>query len=71
MTGGAGALLLFGATGDLAHRMLFPSLYNLHKDGLLADSFAILGSGRTATDDTAFRASIDEQLQKFLPPELF
>src|SRR3546814_5841863 len=25
-------LVLFGATGDLAHRMLFPSLYNLHMD---------------------------------------
>ena len=30
-------LLLFGATGDLAHRMLLPSLYGLHADGLLPD----------------------------------
>ena len=29
-------LVLFGATGDLAQRMLFPSLYNLHLDGLFA-----------------------------------
>ena len=28
-------LLLFGATGDLSHRMLLPSLYGLHADGLL------------------------------------
>ena len=30
-----GKLLLFGATGDLAQRMLLPSLYGLHADGLL------------------------------------
>src|SRR3546814_6286527 len=35
-------LVLFGATGDLAQRMLFPSLYNLHLDGLLADALTII-----------------------------
>ena len=40
-------LVLFGATGDLAQRMLFPSLYNLHLDGLLADVLTIIGSGRS------------------------
>ncbi len=60
-------LILFGATGDLAHRMLFPSLYNLSKDGLLAEGFTILGSGRTAMGDDEFRAAIDGELQKFLP----
>ena len=30
-------LLLFGATGDLAQRMLLPSLYGLHADGLLPE----------------------------------
>ncbi len=64
-------LILFGATGDLAHRMLFPSLYNLDKDGLLGDGFTILGSGRTELDDDAFRASIDEQLKTFLPEDQY
>ena len=32
-------LLLFGATGDLARRMLLPSLYGLPSDGLLPDDF--------------------------------
>ena len=31
----AKTLILFGATGDLAARMLLPSLYGLHRDGLL------------------------------------
>ncbi|MBN8819189.1 MAG: glucose-6-phosphate dehydrogenase, partial [Sphingomonas sp.] len=48
-------LILFGATGDLAHRMLFPSLYHLLSDGLLPEGFRILASGRSEMDDGAFR----------------
>jgi len=63
-------LILFGATGDLAHRMLFPSLYNLYSDGLLPDPFRILASGRTEMDDDAFRATIREALKQFVQPEM-
>ena len=38
-------LVLFGARGDLARRMLFPSLYRLAAKGRLPDKFAIIGSG--------------------------
>src|SRR3546814_9068768 len=48
-------LVLFGATGDLAQRMLFPSLYNLHLDGLLAGELTIIGSGRSKMDRPAFQ----------------
>ena len=41
------ALVIFGATGDLAQRMLFPSLYFLEEDGLLPEDVAIVGSART------------------------
>ena len=41
-----GKLLLFGATGDLAKRMLLPSLYGLHADGLLPKDLTITGSAR-------------------------
>ncbi len=51
-------IIIFGATGDLAHRMLFPSLYNLFADGLLPDDMLIIGSGRGAIDDAAFRDTI-------------
>ena len=34
----ANTVLLFGATGDLAQRMLLPSLFGLHADRLLARS---------------------------------
>ena len=62
-------LVLFGATGDLAHRMLFPSLYNLFSDGLLPEGFSILASGRTAMDDAAFRESVEKSLKDYLPAD--
>ena len=52
-------LVLFGARGDLARRMLFPSLYRLAKAGRLPDQYALIGSGRHAPDsDDAFRDSV-------------
>jgi len=58
MPGKSTTLIIFGATGDLANRMLFPSLYNLFSDGLLPEGFAMLASGRTAMDDQAFQQDI-------------
>ncbi len=59
-------LVLFGATGDLAHRMLFPSLYNLHMDGLLDDAMTIVASGRSQMDRAGahamVRAALDDHL---------
>jgi glucose-6-phosphate 1-dehydrogenase len=37
------ALVIFGVTGNLAQRMLLPALYNLEREGLLPDKFAIVG----------------------------
>jgi len=62
-------LVLFGATGDLAHRMLFPSLYNLHRDGLLAEALTIVGSGRTRLDRAAFHTQVREALADHLPED--
>ncbi len=64
-------LIIFGATGDLAHRMLFPSLYNLMSDGLLPSPFNIVASGRTEMDDDAFRATIAEALKTYVTPEMY
>ncbi len=61
-------LILFGATGDLAQRMLFPSLYNLHCDGLLAAGFRIIGSARAALGHEDFRTQV---LASLTPLELF
>ena len=64
---GSSALLLFGATGDLARRMLLPSLYALHQDGLLPRDLKIVGTARSALTDQAYRdlaeGALTEQLR--------
>lgn len=45
-TGRPTDLIIFGGTGDLAMRMLFPSLYFLEADGYLADDARIIGAAR-------------------------
>ena len=48
------SLVIFGATGDLARRMLLPSLYYLEQDGLLPADLRIVGSSRQPLSDAAF-----------------
>ena len=40
------ALVIFGATGDLAHRKLLPALYNLAHEGALPERFELIGVAR-------------------------
>jgi glucose-6-phosphate 1-dehydrogenase len=49
------ALILFGATGDLAIRKLYLALYRLSVEGRLSDHMAIIGTGRTEHNDRSFR----------------
>ncbi len=51
---GKKAIVIFGATGDLARTMLFPSLYFLDADGLLTADLAIVGTARSAMAEGAF-----------------
>src|SRR3546814_2198628 len=62
-------LLLSGATGDLAQRMLRPSLYGLHADGLLPDGLTITGTARSEHDDASYRSFAAEALDEFLPDD--
>ena len=62
-------LLLFGATGDLSHRMLLPSLYNLDADRLLPDDFRICATARSDLTDDGFRDAAREALAKYLPAD--
>jgi glucose-6-phosphate 1-dehydrogenase len=64
-----GKLLLFGATGDLAQRMLLPSLYGLHADGLLPEGLTITGTARSEHDDAGYRAFAAKALAEFLPDD--
>jgi glucose-6-phosphate 1-dehydrogenase len=65
----ADRLLLFGATGDLAQRMLLPSLFALDADGLLAPDLAIIGTARSDMSDSEYRNFARAALEKYLPAE--
>jgi glucose-6-phosphate 1-dehydrogenase len=60
-------LVLFGATGDLAKRKLFPALYRLAASGLFPRAFAVIGSGRHSPgSDGEFRDQVREVLEEAL-----
>ncbi len=57
-------LLLFGATGDLAARKLFPGLYRLAAAGRMPQDYAVIGSGRHSPgSDEEFRDQLLEGLR--------
>ncbi len=53
-------MVIFGAAGDLAKRLLVPSLYNLARDGLLDDGFSVLGVDHNDRDDAVFRDGLGD-----------
>ena len=48
-------LVIFGASGDLTKRKLFPALYSLAYRGLLPEHFAVVGVSRSEETDDEFR----------------
>jgi glucose-6-phosphate 1-dehydrogenase len=69
MTHGTQTFVLFGATGDLAARMLLPSLYHLHRDGLLDPALRVLGVSRTAQSLEQFAAHVERVIREFVPSQ--
>ncbi len=63
----ADRLLLFGATGDLAQRMLLPSLCALDADKLVSPDLRVICTARSAHDDASYRALAGDALAKYLP----
>ncbi len=59
------SFVIFGAAGDLTHRLLVPALYNLAADGHLCDGFSLIGVARRDISSEAFRASLEESLREF------
>ena len=58
-------LVIFGASGDLTHRLLVPALYNLAVEDLLPEAFALIGVARSASSNEAFAADLAKSLAKF------
>ena len=63
----ASLLTIFGATGDLAQRMLLPSLYSLESEGRLPAALRILGTALDDLDGEAFRTMVAESVARHVP----
>ncbi|MFS8629673.1 MAG: glucose-6-phosphate dehydrogenase (NADP(+)), partial [Bacillales bacterium] len=51
-------VIIFGATGDLANRKLFPSLFQLYKKERLSEHFAVVGVARRSITTEQFRETV-------------
>ncbi|MFZ0034572.1 MAG: glucose-6-phosphate dehydrogenase [Sedimentisphaerales bacterium] len=58
------ALVVFGASGDLAHRKLIPSIFNIFAQDLLDEKFYLLGCGRKKLTDEDFREAAQQAIQE-------
>ena len=57
-------IMLFGATGDLATRKLYPAIFNLYKKGNLKEHFAVIGTSRYKFDDEKFRETVSKSVSE-------
>lgn len=57
-------LVIFGATGDLAGRKLFPALLNLSGRNQLPEEFNIIALGRKPHSEHSFRVVVREKLDE-------
>ncbi|MFW5832136.1 MAG: glucose-6-phosphate dehydrogenase [Prolixibacteraceae bacterium] len=64
-------LVIFGASGDLTKRKLIPALFELFRQNLLPDRFAVLGASRTPFSDEDFRIQAGEFLNDDKSAEVF
>jgi glucose-6-phosphate 1-dehydrogenase len=64
-------LVIFGATGDLAHRKLMPAIYNLAHEGQLPERFNLVGVSRSEKEHEDFAAELRESIGRFsrTPPK--
>ena len=54
--------VLFGATGDLAHRMVLPAFYQLAQHGLMPKDWLLVGNGRGDVSHEDFRGRVSDSL---------
>ena len=58
-------VVLFGATGDLAHRKIVPALFELAKDGDLPSPFGIVATSTSVGPSESYRAQLRQSLERF------
>jgi glucose-6-phosphate 1-dehydrogenase len=57
--------VVFGITGDLAHRLVIPALYNLAESGLLPEKFCVVGITRTEVQSATLHDDLMKGLQQY------
>ena len=57
-------LVIFGGTGDLAHRKLLPAIYNLAHEGALPERFNLIAVSRSEMDNDEYRRAARESIQE-------
>ena len=62
-------MVIFGGSGDLTQRKLIPALYNLRRDDLLPESFAVIGFAARELDDGGYRAVLAEEVRQYVAEE--
>lgn len=60
---------IFGATGDLAHRKLYPSLFRLYKKGYINKNFAVIGTARRKWSNEYFHDVISDSVKDLVENE--
>jgi glucose-6-phosphate 1-dehydrogenase len=58
-------MVIFGATGDLSHRKVFPALAQLWRTNLLPQDWMLVAVGRRPYDDAVFRKDIAASLAQW------
>jgi glucose-6-phosphate 1-dehydrogenase len=58
-------MVIFGGTGDLAHRKLLPAIYNLAHDGALPERFNLIAVSRSDIPHDDYRAMARESITKY------
>ena len=58
-------VVLFGATGDLAHRKIVPALFELERDGDLPSPFGLVATSTSVGPSEAYRAQLRQSVERF------
>lgn len=58
---------IFGATGDLAGRKLYPSLFRLYRKGDIGEDFAVIGTARRPWTDEHYHEVVKESIKDLKP----
>ncbi|MDF7673109.1 glucose-6-phosphate dehydrogenase [Lactobacillus sp. ESL0701] len=57
-------MIIFGGSGDLAHRKLYPALFNLYEQGLIHDNFAVIGTARRPWTHEYLREQVSDAIHE-------